>query len=157
MLVKAFPATLTGLGDAASDQAAAFDMAYGQFIPPDISPPPVDTSFSTAPIGSTIGLSPGYSGGSSSASSGFNWGNFLSSLIGTGANVATKAIQSGSTVITYPNGSQVVVPAGQQVPSLPNTLGISSQGLFGSSSSSGLLVIGGIALLAIVFMSQRER
>lgn len=157
MLVKAFPSTLMGLsGLSGMGDDTTIDTTAGTLVIPsgvDPSLPVLQTSSdpSISPITSQV------SGPAASTSSGFNWGGFLSQLVGTGANVATKAIQAGNTVITYPNGSSVVVPPGQQVPSMPSTLGISSSGLFGQSSSSGLLIVGVAAVVLVMLMNKGGR
>lgn len=67
-------------------------------------------------------------------SSGTNWGSFFASLFGNAAKVATVAeLPAGSTLL--PNGT--VVGSGQTIP----------------GSSSSLLLIGGLALAAVLVIS----
>lgn len=161
MLVKAFPSTLTGLGEDDTGYVPQYAIDPVLSVSSDPLMPlgsgGVDISSLLTSPGSITAQQAAQSSaalGLPAASSGMNWSSLLSQLIGTAGAVATKDIQSGSTVITYPNGSQVAVPAGQQVPNLPSTLGISSSGLFGSTSSSGLLIVGVAAVVLMLVMSK---
>lgn len=88
---------------------------------------------------------PGSPAPTGSASTGFNWGNFVASIFPTVANDATKlgqqALATPGTVL-LPNGT-IAVGTAQGQPSLAQTLG-------SSSSLLPILLIGGVGLVVIM-------